>query len=191
MIAVLVGCAITAALAVFQHRFKAGSIPDLLCELLLLPGELIASVFHDRGNSSPEFLWRSRVSTAAILAAIAWFALRYRRSVSSAERYRRWKELTARHYRGKGFIVDFLSYTDVRYREGTRSITLSSEISKMESAGKERLGLAVYVPEPLRWDGGEELANANEQRLILSRLEAALQAKAAPYRMLFFHPKPP
>ena len=71
------------ALAVLEPRFKAGSVPDLLCELLLLPGKLIATPFHDRGDASPEFLWRSRSATAAILSGIAWWILRGRRAVSS------------------------------------------------------------------------------------------------------------
>ena len=79
LIALLIGCAITAALAFLQHRFKAGSIPDLVCEMLLLPGELFATPFHDRGTASPEFLWRSRIATAAILTTVAWWALRSRR----------------------------------------------------------------------------------------------------------------
>ncbi len=81
VIAVLIGSALTGTLAVLQHRFKAGSIPDLLCEVLLLPGELIATPFHDRGTASPEFLWRSRSATAVILSGIAWWILRGRRPI--------------------------------------------------------------------------------------------------------------
>lgn len=82
LIALLIGCAITAALAFLQHRFKAGSIPDLICEMLMLPGELFAAPFHDRGTASPEFLWRSRIATAAILTTLAGWALRSRRGAS-------------------------------------------------------------------------------------------------------------
>ena len=81
VISVLIGGVLTLALAALQHRFKAGSIPDLLCEVLLLPGELIATPFRDRGNASPEFLWRSRSATAAIFSGIAWWILRGRRCV--------------------------------------------------------------------------------------------------------------
>jgi hypothetical protein len=83
VIAVLIGSALTVLLSVLQHRFNAGSVPDLLCELLLLPGGLVAALFHDRGNASPEFLWRSRTATAAILSGIAWLILRGCRTVSS------------------------------------------------------------------------------------------------------------
>jgi hypothetical protein len=83
VIAVFIGSALTVALAVLQHRFKAGSIPDLLCEVLLLPGELIATPFHDRGDASPEFVWRSRSATAAILSGLAWLILRGRRPISN------------------------------------------------------------------------------------------------------------
>ena len=43
--------------------------------LVLLLGSLFATLFHDRGNSSPEFLWRSRIATAVILGGVAWFGL--------------------------------------------------------------------------------------------------------------------
>ena len=82
LIALLIGCAITAALGLLQHRFKAGSIPDLICEVLM-PGELFATPFHDRGTASREFLWRSRIATAAILTSVAWWLLRSRRGASN------------------------------------------------------------------------------------------------------------
>jgi hypothetical protein len=51
-LAILVGCVIAAIPAILQPYFKAGTIPDLACELILLPGRLIASPFHDRGTAS-------------------------------------------------------------------------------------------------------------------------------------------
>jgi hypothetical protein len=83
-LAVLIGAAIAAALSILQHQFKAGSIPDSACELLLLPGNVIASFFQDRGTASSEFLWRSRIATAVLLSGIAWccLALRLRRRES-------------------------------------------------------------------------------------------------------------
>jgi hypothetical protein len=83
VVAILIGSGLTLALAALQPRFKAGSIPDLLCQILLVPGGLFAALFHDRGNASPEFLWRSRSATAAILSGIAWLILRGRRTVLS------------------------------------------------------------------------------------------------------------
>ena len=82
VVAVLIGSALTVTLALLQPRFKAGSIPDMFCEVVLLPGKLVATPFRDRGNASPEFLWRSRSATAAILSGIAWCILRSRRPVS-------------------------------------------------------------------------------------------------------------
>lgn len=81
-LAFLIGVALTAAATVLQPHFKAGSIPDLACELLLLPGKLVASLFQDRGNASPEFLWRSRTATAILLSGLIWcgFAIRKRRA---------------------------------------------------------------------------------------------------------------
>lgn len=63
-----------------QPHFVAGSVPDLICELLLLPGKLFATMFHDRGNASPEFLWRSRVATAVVFTGIGYLALRQRKA---------------------------------------------------------------------------------------------------------------
>lgn len=82
VLAVLVGCAMATIVSVLRHHFKAGSVPDLVCELLSVPGDLIAvligTVFHDRGDASPEFLWRSRPATAVLFSAVAYWAIRYR-----------------------------------------------------------------------------------------------------------------
>jgi len=78
-LAILVGCAIAAIPSILQPHFKAGSFPDLACELVLLPGMLIATPFHDRGTASPEFLWRSRLATAVLFGGLAYLALRYRK----------------------------------------------------------------------------------------------------------------
>jgi hypothetical protein len=87
VLAVLVGCAIATIVSVFRHHFKAGSIADLVCELLSVPGDLIAvligTVFHDRGNASPEFLWRSRPATAVLFSAVAYWAMRYKNTSKS------------------------------------------------------------------------------------------------------------
>ncbi len=79
-LAILIGCTIAAVPSVIQPYFRAGSFPDLACELVLLPGKLIASPFHDRGTASPEFLWRSRIATAVLFGGLAYWALRYRKS---------------------------------------------------------------------------------------------------------------
>jgi hypothetical protein len=78
-LAILVGCAIAAIPSILQPHFKAGSLPDLACELVLLPGKLIATPFHSRGTASPEFLWRSRLATAVLFGGLAYWALRYRK----------------------------------------------------------------------------------------------------------------
>lgn len=87
-LAVLIGAALTVALSVLQPQFKAGSIPDLACELLLLPGKLFASFFRDRGNASPEFLWRSRIATGVVLAGVAWCCLVLRRRRTNVPQHR-------------------------------------------------------------------------------------------------------
>jgi hypothetical protein len=78
-LAFLIGVALTAAASLLQPQFKAGSIPDLACELLLLPGKLVASLFQDRGNASPEFLLRSRTATVILLSGLIWCGLTIRK----------------------------------------------------------------------------------------------------------------
>jgi hypothetical protein len=75
-------------LGLFQPLFKAGSSPDLACELLLLPGKLFASFFQDRGDASPEFLWRSRIATGVVLAGVAWCCLSLRHRRTSVPQHR-------------------------------------------------------------------------------------------------------
>jgi hypothetical protein len=75
----MIGLILTAIPAEFQHHFKAGSIPDLVCDLVLLPGSLFATLFHDRGNASPEFLWRSWLFTAVLFSGLAYILLRQHR----------------------------------------------------------------------------------------------------------------
>jgi hypothetical protein len=84
-------------------------------------------------------------------------------------------------------VIDFLSYTEVRYREGSRSITFSAEIIE-DKGHPKRWGLAVYIPQQLRWDNGDqsEAIAASKKRLILSRLGTALKAKVDFYRISEF-----
>ena len=70
LLAALLGVAVTATASILQNQFKAGSIPDLACELVLLPASLFATLFRDRGDASPEFLWRSRIATAVVLGEL-------------------------------------------------------------------------------------------------------------------------
>jgi hypothetical protein len=79
-IALLVGGAAAAIPSILQPNFKAGSFPDGICELVLLPGKLIAGLFHDRGAASAEFLWRSRMVTAVLFSGLAYAGFRYRKS---------------------------------------------------------------------------------------------------------------
>jgi hypothetical protein len=83
-VALLIGTSITILTVKFQHQLKAGSIPDLMCELALLPGKLFASIFHDHGTASAEFLWRTWVFTAALLSGIAYMALRPKKRLGAA-----------------------------------------------------------------------------------------------------------
>ena len=75
VIAFAIGIALVTGATLLQPRFVAGSVPDLVCELILVPGKLLAVPFHDRGNASPEFLWRSRVFGSITLSAVTFLVL--------------------------------------------------------------------------------------------------------------------
>jgi hypothetical protein len=77
--ALLVGCAIALIPTLVQPHFRAGSLIDSVCEMFLLPGKLIATLFHDTGTASPEFLWHSRVATAILFGGLAYGILYYRK----------------------------------------------------------------------------------------------------------------
>lgn len=72
LIAVAAGTLITAGSALAQLHFKAGSIPDLAFELIFFAGKLFASLFHDRGTASPEFLWRSWLFTGLVFSGLVY-----------------------------------------------------------------------------------------------------------------------
>jgi hypothetical protein len=71
----VIGIALVTAATQLQPRFVAGSTADLVCELVLLSGKLLAVPFHDHGNASPEFLWRSRMFGSVTLSAITFLVL--------------------------------------------------------------------------------------------------------------------
>lgn len=75
VIAFGIGSALVAAASLLQPRFVAGSIPDGICELILMPGKLLAVPFRDRGTASPEFLWRSRTFASIALSVVTFFVL--------------------------------------------------------------------------------------------------------------------
>jgi hypothetical protein len=83
LLAVVVGCAVAAIPTLLQPHFKAGSLPELICEIFLLPGELLATPFKDRGTASPEFLWRSRIATVIVFGGLAYLILRHRHQKNS------------------------------------------------------------------------------------------------------------
>jgi hypothetical protein len=111
---------------------------------------------------------------------VSWITL-------SPKAYKVWQNLLAIHFRGDGFIVDIISHSAIRYREGARSITLSTEPRQIEDNGKKAdWVLAVYVHRPLRWDdaGGGEVSDPAQERSILSRIELALRSKVSKYEFM-------
>jgi hypothetical protein len=55
VLAILVGSAVAAIPALLQSHFKAGSFPDLICEMRLLPGKVIARFFRTEVLQAPSF----------------------------------------------------------------------------------------------------------------------------------------
>jgi hypothetical protein len=102
----------------------------------------------------------------------------------SPKAYRAWRNFLATHFYGDGFIVDIVSHSAVKYREGSRSITFSTEPLQIKGK-KDDWVLAVYVHRPLKWDGDVEGAVRDDQEeLILSRIELALKSKVGRYEMV-------
>ncbi|MGA9963848.1 MAG: Imm74 family immunity protein [Terriglobales bacterium] len=103
----------------------------------------------------------------------------------SAKAYRWLKDITAQHFRGEGYVIDIITPSAVRYREATRTITLSTEPLMMNDQ-KDKKGwvLEVYVHRPLQWDNPNqgEVADPVEEALILARVEAGLKAKVGRYQ---------
>ncbi len=74
--AIAISIVVVWVISAWQPHFVAGSVGDFACELILIPGKLIASMFRDRGTASPEFIWRSRTATGVLLVALFYFFLR-------------------------------------------------------------------------------------------------------------------
>ena len=79
-LAIFIGCAAVAIPTIIQPQLEAGSIPDIVCNVILAPGWLVASLFHDRGTASPEFLLRSRLTTFILFGGVAYGILSFKKS---------------------------------------------------------------------------------------------------------------
>jgi len=66
----VVGVAIVAIISSLQPHFNRNSVPYLICNVILAPGNLVAAHFPDVKAANPEFIWRSRMATAILFAAV-------------------------------------------------------------------------------------------------------------------------
>jgi hypothetical protein len=108
---------------------------------------------------------------------VSWITL-------SPKAYRVWQNLTATHFYGDGYIVDFISHSAVRYRDGKHSVTLSAEPVMIEEVGgTSGWVLEVYLHRPLRWDESTDDSVPDEQT-ILPRIEIALKSKVGRYQFV-------
>ena len=75
VLAILFGFAAVAIPTALQNHFPVGSVPDVVCNMMLAPGWLIAGLFHDRDLANPEFLLLSRLITFILFGAVAYAIL--------------------------------------------------------------------------------------------------------------------
>jgi hypothetical protein len=112
------------------------------------------------------------------LGFVSWITL-------SPKAYRTWQNLLATHFHGDGFIVDIISRSAVRYREGSHAITLSTEPLQTKGKKKAEWMLAVYLHRPLRWDeDSQSVGGEVREELIVSRIELALKSKVGRYKFV-------
>ena len=72
ILAILIGLAAVAIPTALQPRLLAGSVPDLICNVMLAPGTMVANLFLDRGTESPQFLPLSRLITFIVFGGVAY-----------------------------------------------------------------------------------------------------------------------
>lgn len=70
--AIFIGFAAVAIPTTLQPRLQAGSVPDLVCSLILAPGLLVANLFRTPGNKSSEFLLLSWLVTFILFGGVAY-----------------------------------------------------------------------------------------------------------------------
>src|SRR5260370_9116075 len=89
------------------------------------------------------------------------------------------KNTSAKRVQGDGYIIEVVSPSTVRHREGERTLTLSTEPLMQDSHGQKRKRLlAVYVQRPLNWHGGANLVvSPSEAAQVLATIQDALKKK--------------
>jgi len=71
-IAILFGVAAVVIPTTLQPHCLAGSLPDLICSVMLAPGTMVADLFLDRGTLDPAFLPLSRLITFILFGGVAY-----------------------------------------------------------------------------------------------------------------------
>jgi hypothetical protein len=79
ILSILIGFAGVAIPAALQPRLLAGSIPDLICSVMLAPGTMVANLLLDRGILNPAFLPLSRSITFILFGGVAYGFLSVRK----------------------------------------------------------------------------------------------------------------
>jgi hypothetical protein len=82
ILAIFIGVLAVVIPTVLQPRFAEGSLPDLICSVILAPGSFVADLFIHRGATEsmrdpakPEFLLLARVVTFILFGGVAYGVL--------------------------------------------------------------------------------------------------------------------
>jgi len=96
-----------------------------------------------------------------------------------------------RVYQGDGYLVQMYFPHGVRYLEGDRSLTLWSELLRVNPGSGEKFWVffrrrwhrGVYVPTVLKWDDGSG-CDPDCSSVIISRLETAMKVIEGSYELV-------
>lgn len=77
--AILIGFAAVVIPTTLQPHCLAGSVPDLICRVMLAPGTMGANLLLDRGTLSPAFLPLSWSITVILFGGVAYGILSVRK----------------------------------------------------------------------------------------------------------------
>lgn len=72
MLAIFIGFAAVAVPTALQPHLLAGSVPDLICSVVLAPGTMVANLFFDRGAANPAFLPVSQLIAFILFGGVAY-----------------------------------------------------------------------------------------------------------------------
>jgi hypothetical protein len=89
---------------------------------------------------------------------------------------------SAKRIQGDGYVIEIISPSTVKYREGERTLTLSTEPLMHDNNGdKHGWTLVVYVQQPLKWDEPAMVMSPSEADRVMARIQEGLNKKVGRY----------